>query len=155
MTIHEELREELKDAMRKRDHDRLEVIRAVETDVKVARSAKGFKGEVDDALYQKVIAAYVKKMDKAREEYEQLGDPGREMAAKLSFEVNYLSRWLPKFMDEEQTRTLVKEALAELGVSDPKQAGRVVGHLMKARKGELDGALVNRLVRETLAPKEP
>lgn len=154
MTIHEELREELKDAMRKRDQDRLDVIRAVETDVKMARSAKGFKGDVDDALYQKVIGAYVKKMSKAKEEYDQLGDPAKEMAEKLGFEVKYLSKWLPKLMGEEETRNLVTEAIAELGASDPKQAGRVVGHLMKEHKGALDGALVNRIAREALTPKK-
>ena len=154
MTIQKELREELKDAMRKRDQNRLDVIRAVETDVKVARSAKGFKGEVDDALYQKVIGAYVKKMGKAKEEYDQLGDPGKEMAAKLGFEVEYLSKWLPKVMGEEETRNLVTEVVAELGVSDPKQAGRVIGHLMKQHKGALDGAMVSRIVREALTRKE-
>jgi uncharacterized protein YqeY len=114
------------------------------------KSAPGFKGEVDDALYQQVIATYVKRMDKARKEYEELGERGEEMAQKLAFEVDYLSRWLPKKLSEEDTRVLVRSAIAELGVSDPKQVGKLVGHLMKSRGGELDGALVNRLAREEL-----
>lgn len=150
MSIQEELRAELKDATRARDQPRLEVIRAVETELTLARTAKGFSGEVDDALYRQVIAVYSKKMDKARAEYEGYGERGREMAAKLAYEVEYLSRWLPRKLDESGTRALVKEALAALGVSDPKQAGRVVGHLMKGHKEELDAGLVNRLVREAL-----
>lgn len=152
MSIQEELRQELKDAMRGRDQDRLDVIRAVETDVKVARSAKGFQGEVDDGLYLQVITAYVKKMEKAIKEYEGYGEQGKEMARKLRFEVEYLSRWLPKLLSEQDTRKLVKEAIAELKISDPKQAGRVVGHLMKAHKGSLDGAMAKRLVQEELEP---
>lgn len=150
MSIHEELRAELKDATRARDQPRLEVIRAVETELTLARTAKGFSGEVDDALYRLVIAAYAKKMDKARAEYEGLGERGREMAAKLAYEVEYLSRWLPRKLDEAGTRALVAEALAALGVTDVKQAGRVVGHLMKGHKDELDAGLVNRLVKEAL-----
>ena len=72
------------------------------------------------------------------------------MAAKLSYETRYLSRWLPSQLSEDDTRALVIEAISDLHVEDPKEAGRVVGHIMKTRPGELDGALVNRLVRETL-----
>lgn len=150
MSIKEELAAELKDAMRGRDKARRDVIRQVETEVSRARSEPGFAGEVDDGLYRTVIASYVKRMEKARAEYEELGERGAEMAAKLAFETEYLSRWLPAKLSEEATRALVLETIAELGAGDPKQAGRVVGHLMKARRDELDGALVNRIVQEEL-----
>jgi uncharacterized protein YqeY len=74
------------------------------------------------------------------------------MAAKLAFEVDYLSRWLPTKLDEAATRTLVREAIEELGVaSDEKAAGRVTGHLMKQHGKDLDGATVSRVVREELS----
>ena len=153
MTIREELAAELKNAMRAKDGPRRDVIRQVETEVAVARSQPGFEGEVDDELYRSVIASYVKKMDKARDEYLEIGERGTAMAEKLGFEVEYLSRWLPSKLDEKATRDLVKGAIAELGVAgDEKAAGRVIGHLMKTHGKDLDGGLVNRLVREELAP---
>ncbi|HLF43315.1 MAG TPA: GatB/YqeY domain-containing protein [Acidimicrobiia bacterium] len=153
MTIREELAEELKDAMRAKDGPRRDVIRQVETEVAVARSHPGFEGEVDDELYRSVIASYVKKMDKARDEYLEIGERGAALADKLGFEVEYLSRWLPSKLDERATRDLVKGAIAELGVAgDEKATGRVIGHLMKTHGKDLDGGLVNRLVREELAP---
>lgn len=154
MEIKDQLRNELKDAMRKRDQRRLDVIRQVETEMALVRSAPGFSEEVDDTLYQKVIAAYVKKMEKAGKEYARMGDRGEEMVDKLAFEVEYLSRWLPVKLSEAETRVLVKATIAELGLSDPKQAGRLVGQLMRTRGKELDGALVNRLAREELAGGE-
>jgi len=153
VSIQEELRNELKDAMRQRDQARLDVIRQVESELSVAKSASGFKGEVNDDLYRQVIAAYVKKMDKAREEYLQFGERGREMADKLAFETEFLGRWLPRKLDEAATRSLVRETIAELAVSDPKQVGKLVGHLMKSRGRDLDGTLVNRLAREELQAK--
>ena len=152
MSIHEELTVELKDAMRSNDPRRRDVIRQIETEISRAKSEPGFKGEVDDALYQKVIGSYVKKMEKTRAEYEGYGDRGAEMAEKLGFEVDYLSKWLPQKLDEAGTRALVVETIAELDVAgDEKAAGRVTGHLMKTRGKDLDGGLVNRLVREELA----
>lgn len=149
-TIQEALAAELKDALRAGDQDRKDVIRSIETEVARAKAEPGFDGEVNDSLYERVITAYVKKMDKARTEYEELGERGAGMAAKLGFETEYLSQWLPQRLDEAATQNLVDEAIVELGVDDPKRAGQVVGQLMKSHAGELDGALVNRLVREAL-----
>jgi len=153
MTIQEELTSELRDAMKAKDGPRRDVIRQVQTEVATARSQPEFSGEVDDAFYQKIIASYVKKMDKSREEYTALGERGEDMADKLAYEVEYLARWLPAKLDEDATRRLVVEAIAELGVAgDEKAAGRVTGLLMKTHGSDLDGGIVNRLVREELAP---
>lgn len=152
MSIRDELAAELRDAMRAKDGPRRDVIRQIETEVSVARSEPGFAGEPDDDLYRRVIGSYVKKMDKSRQDYLDLGERGEAMAAKLGFEVEYLARWLPRKLDEGITRALVRKTIQELGVADDeKAAGRVTGELMKEHGKDLDGALVNRLVREELA----
>lgn len=150
MPIHEELAAELKVAIRGRDRRRMDVIRQVETEVARARTEPGFRGEVDDALYHRVIAAYCKKMDKARQEFLAAGERGQAQADKLAFEVEYLGRWQAQTLDEAATRDLVRAAIAETGATDPKMTGRVIGHVMKAAGGTVDGTLVNRLVREEL-----
>ncbi len=151
MSIQDELAQELKDAMRAKDARRRDVIRQIQTEVSMARSSAGFSGEVDDDLYRDVIASYTKRMRKSTDEYRELGDRGREMADKLAYEVEYLSRWLPETLDEDETRALVRRTVDELGVAgDEKATGRVIGHLMKSHREELDGALVARIVREEL-----
>ena len=58
---------------------------------------------------------------------------------------------LPAFTDTVATaQNIPGFQPTELSVDDPKRAGQVVGHIMKDHKGEVDGALVNRLVREAL-----
>lgn len=152
MTIAEQLSDELKTAMKAKDGPRRDVIRQIQTEIATARSEPDFSGEVDDAFCQRVIASYVKKMDKSRGEYEGMGERGQAMAEKLAFEVEYLSRWLPKKLGEEETRRMVLDAIDALGATgDEKAVGRVTGHLMKSHGKDLDGALVNRLVREELS----
>jgi uncharacterized protein YqeY len=152
MTISEQLADELKDAMKAKDAPRRDVIRQVQTEVATARSQPDFSGEVDDDFYQKVIASYVKKMEKSREEYAAFGERGEAMADKLSFEVEYLAQWLPEKMSEDETRALVKRAIEDLDAAgDAKAAGRVTGQIMKTHGKDLDGGMVNRIVREELA----
>lgn len=149
MTIKDELAGELKDALKSKDKARLDVIRQITSEVSKAITEPGFEGDADDALHQRVIASYVKKMEKAREEYEGYGDRGADMAAKLAYETDYLSRWLPDQVSAADTSAIVQATIAELGADDPKMAGRVIGQIMKEHDG-LDGALVNSLVREAL-----
>lgn len=152
MSIQEQLTDDLRTAMKEKDALRRDVIRQVQTEIATAKSESDFSGELNDAFYQKVIASYVKKMDKSRGEYEAMGERGEEMADKLAYEVEYLSRFLPQKLSEKETRKLVVDAIEELGVAkDEKAAGRVTGHLMKTRGEDLDGGLVNRLVKEELA----
>ncbi len=151
MTIHDDLVEELKDAMRAQDRRRLDVIRQVETEVSRARAEKGFSGDPQgDDLYGAIIGSYIKKMDKAREEFEAAGERGEKQAEKLAFEIEYLNRWAPQSLSEEETREVVRVAIMELQVDDPKQMGRVIGHIMKNGPSGIDGSLVSRLVREAL-----
>jgi uncharacterized protein YqeY len=151
MAIKDELQAELHDAMRAKDRRRMDALRSIETEASRARSEPGFSGTVDDDLYVRVIGSYVKKMEKARAEYEQLGERGAGQAGKLAFEVDYLSRWLPAVISEDDTRAMVRAAIAELGAADPALAGKVIGAVMKSGRPGLDGALVNRIVREELA----
>ena len=149
MGIHDELSADLRAAMKAKDRPRRDVIRQVETEVAVARSAPGFVDPIDDDLYRRVIGSYVKKMAKARDEYAALGDRGRTQADKLAYEIDYLSHWLPEKLSEEETRSLVRVTIVELDVSDPRQTGRVIGAVMKSGF-DVDGSLVSRLVGEEL-----
>src|SRR6185503_5649150 len=94
------------------------------------RTAKGFSGQVDDALVQDVISAYRKSLQKALPEYEKAGERGRAQAEQLRAEIEYLERWLPKGLDEAALRAIVKERLTALNITDAKQVGRLVGDVM-------------------------
>ena len=150
MSIQEQLAAEQKAAMKSGDRATLNVIRQIQSEISVAKAAPGFDGEVDDDLYLATIATYVKRMSKARGEYEALGERGQEQADKLTFEIDYLSAYLPQKLDEAATRALVDQTIADLGAADPKMIGRVIGAVMKSGE-EVDGALVARLVNEALA----
>jgi uncharacterized protein YqeY len=58
--------------------------------------------------------------------------------------------FLPSLADEATTRRFVEEAIAASGASKPGDVGRVMGALMKAHKGEVDGTLARRLATELL-----
>lgn len=149
MTIQEQLAAAQKTAMKGGDRQTLNAIRQIQSEISVAKAAPGFSGEVDDDLYLATIATYVKRMTKARTEYEGLGERGSEQAEKLTFEIDYLSAYLPQKLDEAATRALVDQAIADVDATDPKMTGQVIGAVMRSGK-DVDGSLVARLVNEAL-----
>jgi uncharacterized protein YqeY len=155
MGLEQDLNDTLKQAMRDKDTPTADVVRMLKTRIMERRTAKGFSGEVDDALTLDVIGAYRKQLQKALGEFEKVGDRGAEHAARLRFEIGVLERWLPKGLDEDAVRALVRERIVALGVKDAKQVGRLVGDVMKTHKSQVDAAEVKRIAEALLAAGEP
>lgn len=154
MSIETDLADALKTAMRARDTERLACIRQVRAKIQETLNAPDFQGRVDDALYQRVIGAYVKTLRKGIEELSQTGSQGEALRRKYSAEVAFLEPYLPQVKSEAETRALVEQAIAETGISDPKQLGRVIGHVMKKHRESVDPARV-RAAAEALLKETP
>ena len=151
MGLEQTLSDTLTQAIRAKDTRTADVVRMLKTRLQERRTAKGFTGTVDDALVVDVIGAYRRQLQKALAEYEKLGERGAAQAAQLAFEIAFCERFLPKGLDAAALRTLVRERLAALGVTDPKQVGRLVGDVMKTHKGQVEAAEVKRVAEELLA----
>ena len=150
MPLEQELNDTLKQAMKDKDQRTSDVVRMIKTKVMERRTAKGFSGQVDDALITDVIAAYRKQLQKAVEEFDKLGDKGKEQADQLRFEIGFCERFLPKGLDAAALHALVKERIAALGLTDAKQAGKLIGDIMKTHKGQVEANDIKRVAEEIL-----
>ena len=148
MAVIDDLSNALKEAMKSKDKTKLDAIRQVQTEVAKKKAEKG--EEATDELVLGVISSYVKKMNKAVEEYKSLGDRGTEMASKIQFEIDYLSEWLPEQLSEEEVSKIIDEVLSEMGDVDMSQMGKIIGAVMAKADG-LDGSVVSKLVREKIS----
>jgi uncharacterized protein YqeY len=150
MALEQQLTEALTQAIREKDTRTADVIRMLKTRLTERRTGKGFAGEVDDALVTDVIGAYRKQLQKALAEYEKLGDRGASQVAQLRFEIAFCERFLPKGLDEAALRTLVRQRVQSLALTDVKQIGRLVGDVMRTHKGQVDAGDVKRIAEELL-----
>ena len=147
MALVDDLSAALKEAMKAKDKPKLDAIRQVQTEIAKKKSEKG--EEATDELVLAVISSYVKKMTKAVEEYQTLGDRGTEIAEKIQFEIDFLSEWLPEQLSEEEVEKIVDAVLIEMGDIDISQMGKVIGAVMSKGDG-IDGSLVSKIVKSKL-----
>ena len=148
MAVINDLSNALKEAMKSKDKTKLDAIRQVQTEVAKKKAEKG--EEATDELVLGVISSYVKKMNKAVEEYESLGDRGVEMAEKIKGEIDFLSTWLPEQLSDEEVEKIVDEVLSELGDVDMSQMGKIIGAVMAKADG-LDGSTVSKIVKSKIS----
>ena len=153
MSLEQTLNDTLTQAIRDKDARVSDVVRMIKSRITERRTAKGFSGQIDDALVLDVIGAYRKSLQKALPDYEKSGERGQAQAAQLRFEIEFCERFLPRGLDEAALRALVRERLSALGVTDAKQVGRVVGDVMKTHKGQVEAGDVKRIAEELLQPK--
>ena len=152
MSLEQTLNETLTKAIRDKDQKTADIVRMVKSKIGERRTAKGFSGQVDDALVLDVIGAYRKSLQKSLPDYEKAGERGAAQLAQLRQEIEYLDRWLPKCLDEAALRTLVSERLKALGITDAKQVGRLIGDVMKTHKGQVEAGDVKRVAEGLLKP---
>jgi len=146
-----QLREQLTAAIKAKDLKTANLIRMINTKIMERRTAKGFSGTVDDPLILDVISTYKKAMEKARADYVNAGDRGKEQLAEIDFEVAWCSKFLPQGLSEAELREAVAKAVGELPAKDPKMAGRVIGAIKKQYGDRADAQLAKKLVEEALA----
>ncbi|HEX2554153.1 MAG TPA: GatB/YqeY domain-containing protein [Microvirga sp.] len=141
---------ELKDAMKAGDKRKLGTIRLIQAALKdkdiEARGAG--KGQATD----EEILALLQKMIKQRQEsmaiYDQNGRP--ELAQQEREEAEVIASYLPKQMDEAETRAAIEAAIRDTGAASMKDMGKVVGALRGQYAGRMDFARASALVKELL-----
>ncbi len=104
---------------------------------------------LSDEDVEKVIAREVKKRNESMAVYEQNGRP--ELAETERKEAEVLAKYLPEQLGEDEIRKIVTAKVAELGVSGPQAMGQVIGALKQQLGNTADGAMLAKIVKETLA----
>lgn len=150
-SVESQLRDQLTAALKAKDTKTANLIRMINTKVMERRTAKGFSGVVDDALILDVIATYKKQMEKAKQEFVNAGDRGKEQIPELEFEIGWCATWLPAALTEAELRDAIANVIAELPSKDPKMAGRVIGAVKKQFGDRVDAQLAKQIAEQMLS----
>ena len=95
-----------------------------------------------------MIASYAKQRRDSIEAYRKGGK--ESLATKEEAELAIIQQYLPAPMSEDEVRRILAAAIAKVGGSSAKDMGAIMKLVMPMLKGEADGTVVNRIVRELL-----
>jgi len=154
MKIYEMLNKELKEAMKSKNELARSYIRSIKSKLTEYLVANNLDRSVvpEDYILVTVISLHKKSLEKGIQQLEKGGEKSVNLINEYKNEIQFVEKYLPKLEIDNEVLKYVEEAIKELKVTDMKQAGKVVGHIMKNNKG-LDGKMVKELVAKKLGMK--
>ncbi|HHT7164528.1 TPA: GatB/YqeY domain-containing protein [Bacillus cereus] len=147
MSLLGRLNDDMKQAMKNKQKEKLTVIRMV----KAALQNEGIK--LQHTLTEEeeitVLACEVKQYKDSLLEFKKAGR--EDLVNKLQSEIQILSAYLPEQLTEEELVDVIKQVISEVGATSKADMGKVMTAVMPKVKGKTDGSLVNKLVIQLLA----
>ena len=150
MGLKEKIADQMKAAMKSKDHLRLETLRTIraalmEKEIE-RRGAGGATMSPDDEL--QVLTGAAKKR---RESIEMFQKGGRtDLVEQETRELEIIQEFLPKQMTSEEIAGVISAVILETGAAGTADFGKVMPAVMKQLKGKADGKVVQEAVRKAL-----
>ena len=150
MTTKEKLMADMKQAMKDREAGklRLEVIRMVRSDIRNAE----INGKNKEELTENEVLAVIMKAVKMREDSlaEFIKGKREDLIDQTKKELEILKAYLPAAMSDEELTAIIKEAIASVVATGPKEMGKVMKAVMPRVEGRADDKRINTIVKNLL-----
>lgn len=147
MSFEEQINADYITAYKTKNNELVSVLRLLRTAIKNAAIAK--KEPLNDEEIVRILKKEVKQRQESIPEYEKGGR--NDLALKEQNEISLIQKYLPEEMDENTVREIVVNTIAKLGHTHPNQIGEAIGTIMAETKGNANGSLVAKIVREILS----
>lgn len=146
----EQIKEDLKDAMRAKDQVRVDTLRGALAAFTNELVAKGRKptDELSDDEQLTVLKRLAKQRNDSIEQFTNGGRP--EMAAKEATELEIIKAYLPQAASREEIKKVAETKIAEMGADGPAAIGKLTGAVMKEFGGRADGGDVKAVLQSLL-----
>ncbi len=150
MSLHTQIRDEIKEAMKAKDAVKLGTLRGVLSNF--TNELVNLKRTPQDELTNEEALNVIRRAVKQRKDsIEQFIGGGREdLAESEKEELAILETYLPATMSKEEVEKIAKAKMEEMGGVDKSKAGMFMGTLMKELKGKADGDVVKAVVDNLL-----
>ena len=145
MSLEETIRHDTEAAQKSRDTLRLQTLRMLRAALKNVAIEK--HGELTDEDVVTTIRTEVKRLKDSMQDFERGGRADLLQAAED--ELRVLAAYLPAMMAEDGVREIVRAKLAG-SPRDPKQMGKLMGEIMSAHKGKIDGTMLREIMKQEM-----
>ncbi|WP_026906231.1 GatB/YqeY domain-containing protein [Paucisalibacillus globulus] len=147
MSLMTQLNDDMKQAMKNKDKERLSVIRMVKASLQ-NESIKLGKSELSEDEDLTILSRELKQRKDSLQEFKSAGR--EDLVEKLEMEIKIIQEYMPEQLSDEELSAIVQEAIQETGASSKKDMGKVMSAVMPKVKGKADGSKINKLVQEHL-----
>lgn len=144
--MREKILNDLKEAMKNKDKERLTVIRMIKGAMQMEELK--LKRECND---DEIIGIIAKQIKTRKESVAEFTKAGREdLVEQTQKEIDLLTTYMPEQLSEEEVLKEIDKAFQEVNPSSMKDMGKLMGLLTPTLKGKTDMSMVSKIIREKL-----
>lgn len=148
MDLFDRISEDIKKAMLARDAQRLDALRGVKKEFLEAKTAKGSDGILPDSRATQILAKMIKQRKESAAIYTEQNRP--ELAETELAQAAIIEEYMPKQLTDEELTEALRAIIARVGVTSPKDMGKVMGVASKELAGKAEGRAISQKVKELL-----
>ncbi|WP_333660551.1 GatB/YqeY domain-containing protein [Chishuiella changwenlii] len=148
MNLETQIMGQLKEAMKAKNTIALEALRAVKSELLLAKTS-GSNGELSQDQEIALLQKLVKQRKEAAEQFTANARP--ELAEKELAQAEVIQQFLPAQLSDEELTTAIQEIVAEVGATSPKDMGKVMGAASSKLAGKAEGKAISAKVKDILA----
>jgi uncharacterized protein len=149
MSLKQQIDQDIKQAMLAKNKEELEALRGIKSLILLAETEKGGSGEVASDIENKLLMKAAKQRKESADIFAQQNRA--DLADKELKQLEVISRYLPKQLNEEELTMELKKIIEAAGAKSPADMGKVMGAATKQLSGKADGKMISELVKKLLA----
>lgn len=147
MSLKEQIKNDVKDAMRAKEITRRDTLRNIQAGIKQIEVDE--RKEVTDADVEAILAKYLKQREDAKTQFAEAGRD--DLVAKEEEEIAIVQSYLPEPMSDDELESVLKEIIVQTGAESMKDMGKVMGAAKGAIGSRADGGRINQVVKTLLS----
>ena len=151
MSLKETIEAEYKNALKSKDKIKISTYRLILSSIKdldISNRSGPNKKETDDEDIKKLLKKMIKQRNESIDIYKK--NNRSDLLEIEQNEFNILSSFLPKQLNDEDTKKICEETISKLGASSIKDMGKVMGELKKNHADEIDFSKAGALLKQLL-----
>ena len=149
MELIDKISESIIHAMKNKDNDQLESLRAIKSALLLAKTQKNSNGEIGEVEEIKILQKLVKQRKESADIYTNQKRP--ELANIELSQAKIIERFLPKQIDADELEKIITKIINETGAEGMKDMGKVMGIASNKLSGKADGKTISNIVRSKLS----
>ena len=149
MELIDKISESIIHAMKNKNNDQLESLRAIKSALLLAKTQKNSNGEIGEAEEIKILQKLVKQRKESADIYSNQKRP--ELANIELSQAKIIERFLPKQIDVDELEKIIIKIINETGAEGMKDMGKVMGIASNKLSGKADGKTISNIVRSKLS----
>jgi len=147
MSLKEQIKADIKEAMRAKDTARRDTLRNLSAAIKQIEVDE--RKELTDSDVEAILTKYAKQREDALAQFKEAGRD--DLVVKEEAELAIVRSYLPEPLSDDELKEAVESLVKELGATSMKDMGKIMGAMKQKYGSRADGAKVNRIVKEILS----